>query len=187
MALRDYTKQLFADTLQAMMREMPLQKVRVKELCERCGAERQSFYYHFKDKYDLIAWIFLRDYEASLSDEGGHYTVEHAAGVLRRMKKRESFYRKAFSDRSQNAISQYVIEYFTELGEQAVIDHLGEEELTAEARYQIKSHSFACTGHTMEWLSGGSGYTPEEFARLQYLFMPDILKRAYGISDDVVQ
>ena len=107
MALRDYTKQLFADTLQAMMREMPLQKVMVKELCERCGAERQSFYYHFKDKYDLIAWIFLRDYEASLSDEGGHYTVEHAAGVLRRMKKRESFYRNILVPLSRPAAKNF--------------------------------------------------------------------------------
>lgn len=55
MALRDYTKRLFANTLADMMRTTPLKKIRVKDLCARCGAEQQSFYYHFRDKYDLVA------------------------------------------------------------------------------------------------------------------------------------
>lgn len=36
-------------------------------------------------------------------------------------------------------------------------------------------------GHTAEWLEGKSDYTLEEFARLQYQIMPELLKRAYGI------
>ena len=52
------TKGMFADELEAMMERMPLSKVRVRDLCERCGVERRVFYYHFKDKYDLVAWMF---------------------------------------------------------------------------------------------------------------------------------
>ena len=39
--------------------------VRVSDLCERCGVERRVFYYHFKDKYDLVAWMFEQDYQAA--------------------------------------------------------------------------------------------------------------------------
>ena len=52
---KNRTKKLFATELERMLTEMPLSKVRVKDLCERCGAQRQAFYYHFQDKYDLVA------------------------------------------------------------------------------------------------------------------------------------
>ena len=181
MGLRNYTKTLFADTLQDMMRTTTLQKIRVKDLCQNCGAERQSFYYHFKDKHDLVAWIFMRDYQSAFADGNGAYGMEHTALVLRRIKEKSGFYKKAFADRSQNAIQQYIVEYFTKLGEDMIVKAFGENALTIEARFAVKGHSFACLGHTMEWLEGKSDYTPEEFARLQYQIMPELLKRAYGI------
>ena len=184
MVLGNRTKQLFADTLQDMVRTVSFEKVRVNELCRRCGADRQTFYYHFRDKYDLAAWIFIRDYEASLSDTNGYYTIEHAAGILERIRSREVFYRKAFSDRSQNAVSRYIYDYFVELGSQAVCRYLNTDHLDTRTLYAIKSHSFACVGHTMEWLEGISKYTPMEFAALQYDTMPGVLKKAYGITGE---
>ena len=181
MALKDRTKIMFAQTLQEMVKTMPFEKVRVKDLCLTCGADRQTFYYHFRDKYDLAAWIFIRDYEASLSDAEGLYSLEHAAGILTRIKDNEAFYRKAFSDKSQNAVSQYAYEYFTQLGYSAVKTYLGTDTLDALTLYVIKSHSYACVGHTIEWLEGRTSYTPVEFAALQYDTMPKILKKAYGI------
>ena len=180
--LKDRTKWLFANTLMEMVETMPLEKVRVRELCERCGADRQTFYYHFSDKYDLAAWIYIQDYESSLTDTDGKYTVEHAAGILRRMKDKEVFYRKALSDKSQNAISQYLYEYYVKLGTTAVCADRGTDKLPVQDLYAIKSHAFACVGHTMEWLEGKAGYTPMEFALLQYTYMPDFLKKAYGIE-----
>ena len=38
--------------------EQSFEKISVSDICERCGMNRKSFYYHFKDKYDLVNWIF---------------------------------------------------------------------------------------------------------------------------------
>lgn len=187
MALRDYTKRLFANTLAEMMRTTPLEKVRVKTLCARCGAERQSFYYHFRDKYDLVAWIFMQDYFAALEGTGGKYIEEHAVAALREIEKKQAFYKNAFSDNSQNAIQQYLFDYFVTLGTDVVKQHYALETLDMETVYAIKSHSFACVGHTKEWLEGKSGYTPEQFAHLQYKFMPEVLKLAYGIRTSKIE
>ena len=181
MALRNYTKRLFAEALTDMMRTIPLEKIRVKDLCDRCGAQRQSFYYHFRDKYDLVAYIYSADYTAALESTGGTYDIEHAIGILRSLKEKQSFYKKAFSDKSQNAISQYIFGFYVQLGTDIVKRYLDTDTLDAETEYAIKSHSYACVGHTVEWLQGQTDYTPEEFARLQYLFMPPVLKQAYGI------
>lgn len=184
MGLRDSTKRLFARTIEEMMETIPLEKIRVKDLCSRCGADRQSFYYHFKDKYDLIAWIYAREYEEVLESKDGVYSMDHAAEILRQMWNKRSFYRKAFTDKSQNAISAYIFRYYVDLGINAVEGRLGKEALTTEAVYDIKSHAYACLGHTLEWLEGKAEYTPEEFARLQYRAMPLVLKKGYGIPED---
>ena len=31
-------------------------------ICSQCGLSRKSFYYHFKDKYELINWIYYTEF-----------------------------------------------------------------------------------------------------------------------------
>lgn len=180
--LKTYTKRLFADTLQNMTKKMSFEKIRVKDICEQVGCDRQTFYYHFRDKYDLAAWIFTKDYENSLQLTNGVFLEEHGAEILRKMYEHRHFYRKAFTDKSQNAVSKYVYDYFVSLGSEAVKKMQNTDTIDKETLYFIKSHAFACVGHTIEWLCGEADYTPEEFAHLQYMTMPLILKKAYGIK-----
>ena len=38
--------------------EKTFDKINISDICEPCYMNRKSFYYHFKDKYDLVNWIF---------------------------------------------------------------------------------------------------------------------------------
>ena len=52
------TKKALAASLKELMEEMPFEKITVGDICNKCAMNRKSFYYHFKDKYDLVNWIF---------------------------------------------------------------------------------------------------------------------------------
>ncbi len=43
------------------MAEHTLNKITVKEIVNRCGVNRQTFYYHFRDIYDLLDWMFINE------------------------------------------------------------------------------------------------------------------------------
>ena len=58
MADSNITKRALASALRELMDEVPFDKIQVAHICERCDMNRKSFYYHFKDKYDLLNWIF---------------------------------------------------------------------------------------------------------------------------------
>ena len=58
MADSNITKRALATALKELMEELPFDKINVAHICERCDMNRKSFYYHFKDKYDLVNWIF---------------------------------------------------------------------------------------------------------------------------------
>lgn len=52
------TKKALATSLKDLLETMPFEKVTIADICEGCGMNRKSFYYHFRDKYDLVNWIF---------------------------------------------------------------------------------------------------------------------------------
>ena len=59
MADSNITKKALAAALKELMEEMPFEKIGIGDICERCGMHRKSFYYHFKDKYDLVVHYTL--------------------------------------------------------------------------------------------------------------------------------
>ena len=49
---QDQMKYRLAEAMKGCMRRAPLEKITVGEIVEACGTTRQTFYRHFKDKYD---------------------------------------------------------------------------------------------------------------------------------------
>ena len=62
MADSNITKNALANSMKSLMKEKPFDKISVIDICSGCGMNRKSFYYHFKDKYDLVNWIFYMDF-----------------------------------------------------------------------------------------------------------------------------
>ena len=176
---KDRTKKLFAAELETMLAEIPLSKVRVNELCARCGAQRQVFYYHFKDKYDLVAWIFEQDFRAGVEDAVGGGYQEQTARALAHMWARRNFYRIAFADKSQNSIERHIQEFDVAMSTGVVLRHSGAKKLSDQWIFDIKSHSYGSIGCTIEWLRGELDATPEKLAAWECVSMPAFLLEAY--------
>ena len=66
-----------AEALCQLLETKTLEKITVKDIVARCGVNRQTFYYHFHDVYDLMRWIFDRE-AANLAQ-----TVREAGGDWR--------------------------------------------------------------------------------------------------------
>ena len=52
-----------------LLLKKPLTKITVGDIAEECGINRMTFYYHFKDIYDLVEWSCLEDAKKAL-DQG---------------------------------------------------------------------------------------------------------------------
>lgn len=63
------TKDALGAALKKMMAVKPIDKITVKDLVEICGVNRQTFYYHFDDVYDLLEWVFEEDADKYLPRE----------------------------------------------------------------------------------------------------------------------
>lgn len=56
------TKMILADSLVSLLKEKPIEKITIQEIVDQSGFNRQTFYYHFTDIFDLLEWILKRRY-----------------------------------------------------------------------------------------------------------------------------
>lgn len=69
--MADLTKNALAASVSELLKIRPIDKITVKEITDRCGVTRNTFYYHFHDIYDLCSWIFIRQTEEILNTYRG--------------------------------------------------------------------------------------------------------------------
>ena len=164
MADSNITKRALATSLKELMAEQLFDKINVAQICERCNMNRKSFYYHFKDKYDLVNWIFDTEFIELLKRENlsaGY--AEHWAFIektCRYFYQNHSFYRKALQIKGQNSFSDHFREYIWPLIAERISTLFGEEQ-PDEFTLDFLSDAMICA---MErWLLSKECMPPEQF------------------------
>ena len=172
--MAERTKIWIADKMKELMKTKPLDKIRVTEICRVAEIERPTFYYHFKDKYDLVAWIFLSDaYETDI------ISAESAAQGMAKMRQEFIFYKRAYDDVSQNALWQYMLEYFVKRYEVIAKEKLNTDVLDTQLRYSIRLYCYGCVGMTKEWLLNDNTTSAETVVEMMFESMPENMKKIY--------
>ena len=54
-------KRVLASTLKEIAEKKSLSKITINDLTQACDVSRQTFYNNFKDIYDLVEWIYLKE------------------------------------------------------------------------------------------------------------------------------
>ena len=106
------TKQALAASIKELMEREPLSKISVGDITSNCGVNRQTFYYHFKDKYELVNWIYYTEtvkLMSSFSDRA-HWT-DGLGALCRYMRDNKRFYINALSTPGQNSFQEYLLEF----------------------------------------------------------------------------
>lgn len=56
---RKTTKEILAESFREVAETRPVDKITIQEIVDNCNDSPATFYRHFKDKYDLIAWDYV--------------------------------------------------------------------------------------------------------------------------------
>lgn len=169
MAESNTTKRALSNALKSLLEEQPLEKISISDICDRCHMNRKSFYYHFRDKYDLVNWIFDTEFVALHCDDVMS-TVESSYGFDDRWKNVEeicgyfddhrSFYRRIFKVEGQNSFEAHFRELIEPLFRLRVEDLMGMEDVPELV------YDFAVDGvisFVRRWLTDKNYVSKEEF------------------------
>ena len=172
--MAERTKLWIAEAMKRLMAKTTLDKIRVTEICREAEIGRPAFYYHFRDKYDLVAWMFY--HKAYGTDV---ISVHSAAKAMRQLKNDMIFYKRAYEDPSQNALWRYMVDYFAKRYTDAAKEKLGTDVLDTQLAYSIRFYCMGAVGMTQEWVINDNITSAETVVTMMFNSMPEALRRIY--------
>ena len=172
--MAERTKLWIADKMKGLMKKKPIEKIRITEICQAAEIERSTFYYHFKDKYELVAWIFFQD-----ADRTNIIDLHDAAEGMKQMKNNMLFYKRAYEDTSQNALWQYMLEYFAATYMELARELSGEDTPDAQLLFSIRLYCYGAVGMTKEWVLQDNVTSADTIVEMMFASMPESLRQIY--------
>lgn len=159
------TKRAIAAAMKELMDERPLAKISVGDIVEACGINRNTFYYHFRDKFDLVNWIFYTDIAAELNREdilaGPPWRAMEDLCVF--LYQNSGFYINALSAEGQNSFAEYFESILHAVVESRLPDIL---DAGGHREFYVSFFVDAMVSAIFRWLRGGMDIPPAEFAEL---------------------
>ena len=116
MSRTNKTKELLAQSLTELMVTTPLEKISVNDIVEHAGVGRNTFYYHFEDKFDLVNWYFQSGATQFLVTRGHYASWSTLLTDLEEyLLQNKTFYVNALAYTGQNCLQEYVFHYLSEM------------------------------------------------------------------------
>lgn len=150
------TKRALAESLKKLLTRRTLDKITVKDIVDDCGVNRQTFYYHFHDIYDLVEWIFC-DAAQTLSAQRLDYD-NWGAGLevlLEYMLDNRILILNAYNSISHEVVSDYTKEFLRPFAERVVRTQAGDiatPDNEEDLKFVVDLVTLMASGFTMEWV-----------------------------------
>lgn len=147
-------------TLRVMLNTVPFSDISVCALCRACQINRKSFYYHFKDKYDMVCQIFESEFleDAKTREYGSPEAFLY--DMCEYLNQNRAFYAKILRVEGQNSFREYFGKMVVDCIKLAYSDRdLSPEDL------DFLSHFLAGAFFTaiFEWMTATAPIPPREF------------------------
>ncbi len=157
------TKRALARALKELMKEAPLEKINIGQICDKCEMNRKSFYYHFKDKYDLVNWIFDMEFSTLSLKQTNNNRWEPWEEILNYFYENRAFYRNALQVNGQNSLSEHFRDYAYPIMRQRLELLLGEQEVPD---FYINFFTDGLICSVERWLLEKDSIPPERFLEM---------------------
>lgn len=151
------TQKALAESLKKLLNRKTLNKITVSDITNDCGVNRQTFYYHFHDVYELVDWIFAEEMKR-YAQEG--FTPDNWRDVMMRLM--DNFLEdRHFIINVYNSLNRKELEkYMGVFVKPAVTDIVNEiarnyDVYTEDIDFLTSTLTASLTGIVAEWIGGG--------------------------------
>lgn len=156
------TKRALAASLKNLLLQKPLNKITINDIAEDCGISRMTFYYHFKDIYDLVEWTCAEDAARALKGKKTYDTWQEGfLNIFHAVQANKPFIMNVYRCVSRERIEQYLnpLIHSLILG---VVEEKSSEIAVSEGdkRFIASFYEYAFIGIMLEWIGNGMKEDP---------------------------
>ena len=175
--VRKHAKQLLEQSLMELLDETTLDKIDVRELTSKANLSRQTFYYNFKNKQDMVNWIFDKNNEAARQVFLKNHSIrEYILTVLNTIVKYRTFYANVLVGEYGESGMPGPFENGIIRSVQEIELHSPKGRMSTEQWDALVFFAFGTKGMVMYWITGDMRMDAEAMTDVILSNMPSSLK-----------
>ena len=157
------TKRALEASLKKLLNQKPLNKITINDITEDCGVNRMTFYYHFKDIYDLVDWILTEDAIKVMEGRRSFDTwTEAFQEILQQVQTNRTLVLNVYRSVGREQVEQYLYRLLDPM-----LKEFADRETTditvqdADKQFVIDFYKYALVGMVLEWIRRDMKTDPE--------------------------
>lgn len=177
---RKTAKEILAESFREISEKKPVGKITVLDITENCGYSTTTFYRHFKDKYDLMAWEYTGRIEKIMDD----YSAEDSDWFsvclnTARFFDEEKEYLKnlLLHTTGYDSFVNNMKRIHSDVVRKWILKTQGAEALDTETEMYVRAYCHGTVDLSCDWILGKYDVTVEQLAEVYENCMPDPLRK----------
>lgn len=181
------TKWALEASLKNLLLQKPLNKITINDIAEDCGINRMTFYYHFKDIYDLVEWACVEDAAKALEGNKTYDTWQQGfLNIFNAVLENKPFIMNVYHSVSREHVELYLykLTYDLLIGvvEEKASDMVVRDE---DKKFIADFYKYAFVGIMLNWIKNGMKDDPQQIVdHLSILIHGDITRALNNFRTD---
>ena len=160
-------KNIIASALLELCEIKSLEALTVKQILEKSGVSRQTFYNHFIDKNDLIQYVYKEKIIPDFHDNNMNISFYDSLVIaFENMKKYHHFMKQACLMEGQNCLKDYIFNHCKEFDLKWHQELYGDEPMPESLRFATEYHATASSSMTLSWILSDMPVSCEEISKM---------------------
>lgn len=172
------TKLALENALKTLLLKKSLDKITINDLTKECGLNRMTFYYHFKDIYDLVEWACVEDAAKALDGNKTYNTWQQGfLQIFEAVLENKPFIMNVYHCVSREQVERYLYEVTYSLLIDVVEEQAQGMNVKAdEKKFIADFFKYAFVGVMLDWIKNSMKENPERIInRIDTLIRGDII------------
>jgi len=151
------------NALKTLLLKKPIDKITISDLTSTCGVNRMTFYYYFKDIYDLIEWSCIEEASKALDGKKTYDTWQQGfSQIFDAVLENKPFIMNVYPSVSREQVERYLYDVTYNLLKDVVEEkaegmHVREE----DKKFIADFFKFAFVGLMLDWIKNGMKEDPK--------------------------
>ena len=176
------TKRALEQSLKNLLLKKPLTKITINDIAEDCGISRMTFYYHFKDIYDLVEWSCVEDARKALEGKKTYDTWQQGfLQIFQAVRENRPFIMNVYRCVHREQVEKYL----KPLVDNLLLGVINEEAAGMTVRDEDKAfiaqvYSYMFVGLMLDWIRDDMREEPEALVNRLALVLKGTVSQALG-------
>lgn len=156
------TKLALEASLKKLLQHRKIDKITISDITSDCGISRMSFYYHFKDIYELVEWVCVEDGKRALQGKKTYDTWQEGfLNIFHAVQANKPFIMNVYRCVSRERIERYLSPLIRSLI-LGVVEEKSADMTVSEhdKRFIASFYEYAFVGIMLEWINGNMKENP---------------------------